>query len=73
MILIENLMIVFMVTMILGAILMFVPLREVISVISEVTFSISILALIFLSFYGDSLEAKIRVDIAKREDVIFEQ
>ena len=53
MILIENLMIVFIVTMILGAILMFVPLREVISVIGGVTFSISILAIIFLSFYSD--------------------
>ena len=73
MILIENLIIVFMVTMILGAILMFVPLREVISVIGGVTFSISILVLIFLLFYSDSFEAKMRVDIAKREDVIFEQ
>ena len=73
MILIENLMIVFIVTMILGAILMFVPLREVISVIGGVTFFISILALITLLFYSDSLEAKMRVDIAKCEDKIYEQ
>ena len=37
MILIENLMIVFIVTMILGAILMFVPLSEVISVIGGIS------------------------------------
>lgn len=73
MILIENLMIVFMVTMILGAILMFAPSREVYSGIGGVTFFISILASIFLLFYSDSFEAKMRVDIAKREDVIFEQ
>ena len=73
MILIENLMIVFIVTMILGAILMFVPLREVISVIGGISFFISIAALIALLFYSDSFEAKMRVDIAKREDVIFEQ
>ena len=73
MILIENLMIVFIVTMILGAILMFVPLREVISVIGGVSFFISIAALIALFFYSDSLEAKMRVDIAKCEDKIYEQ
>ena len=73
MILIENLMIVFMVTMILGAILMFVPSRKVISAIGGVTFFISILALIFLLSYSDSFEAKMRVDIAKLEDAIFEQ
>ena len=72
MILIENLMIVFMVTIILGAILMFVPSR-VISVIGKISFSISIAVLVALMFYSDSFEAKIRVDIAKREDVIFEQ
>ena len=72
MILIENLMIVFMVTIILGAILMFVPSR-VISVIGKISFSISIAVLVALLFYGDSFEAKMRVDIAKREDVIFEQ
>ena len=72
MILIENLMIVFMVTIILGAILMFVPSR-VISVIGKISFSISIAVLIALLFYSDSFEAKMRVDIAKREDVIFEQ
>ena len=72
MILIENLTIVFMVTMILGAILMFVPLREVINIIGGISFFISILALIFLLYYGDSFEAKMRVDIAKREDVRFE-
>ena len=72
MILIENLMIVFMVTIILGAILMFVPSR-VISVIGEISFSISIAVLVTLLFYSDSFEAKMRVDIAKREDVIFEQ
>ena len=72
MIVIENLMIVFMVTMILGAILMFVPSR-VISVIGKISFSISIAALVALLFYSDSFEAKMRVDIAKREDVIFEQ
>ena len=72
MILIENLMIVFMVTIILGAILMFVPSR-VISVIGEISFSISIAVLVALLFYSDSFEAKMRVDIAKREDVIFEQ
>ena len=73
MILIENLMIVFMVTMILGVILMFASSREVVGAIGGVTFFISILALIFLAFYGDSFEAKMRVDIAKRENVIFEQ
>ncbi|MDD7753107.1 MAG: hypothetical protein PUJ51_01195 [Clostridiales bacterium] len=73
MILIENLMIVFIVTMILGAILMFVPLREVISVIGGISFFISIAALIALFFYSDSLEAKMRVDIAKCEDKIYEQ
>ena len=73
MILIENLMIVFIVTIILGAILLFVPLREVISVIGGISFSISIAALVVLLFYSDSFEAKIRVDIAKREDAIFEQ
>ena len=73
MILIENLMIVFMVTMILGAILMFVPLSEVISVIGGISFSISIAVLVALLFYSDSFEAKMRVDIAKLEDVIFEQ
>ena len=72
MILIENLMIVFMVTIILGAILMFVPSR-VISVIGKISFSISIAVLVALLFYSDSFEAKMRVDIAKREDVIFEQ
>ena len=72
MILIENLMIVFMVTIILGAILMFVPSR-VISVIGKISFSISIAVLVALMFYSDSFEAKIRVDIAKREDAIFEQ
>ena len=72
MILIENLMNVFMVTIILGAILMFVPSR-VISVIGKISFSISIAVLVALLFYGDSFEAKMRVDIAKREDVIFEQ
>ena len=72
MILIENLTIVFMVTIILGAILMFVPSR-VISVIGEISFSISIAILVALLFYSDSFEAKMRVDIAKREDVIFEQ
>ena len=72
MIVIENLMIVFMVTMILGAILMFVPSR-VISVIGKISFSISIAVLVALLFYSDSFEAKMRVDIAKREDVIFEQ
>ena len=73
MILIENLMIVFMATMILGAILMFVPSKEVISVIGGVSFFISIAALVVLLFYSDSFEAKMRVDIAKLEDVIFEQ
>lgn len=73
MILIENLMIVFMVTMILDAILMFVPLREVINVIGGVSFFISIAVLIALFFYSDSLEAKMRVDIAKCEDKIYEQ
>ena len=73
MILIENLTIVFIVTIILGAILMFVPLGDVIRVIGEISFSISIAALIALLFYSDSFEAKMRVDIAKREDVIFEQ
>ena len=72
MILIENLMIVFMITIILGAILMFVPSR-VISVIGKISFSISIAVLVALLFYSDSVEAKMRVDIAKREDVIFEQ
>ena len=72
MILIENLMIVFMATIILGAILMFVPSR-VISVIGKISFSISIAVLVALLFYSDSFEAKMRVDIAKREDVIFEQ
>ena len=72
MILIENLMIVFMITIILGAILMFVPSR-VISVIGKISFSISIAVLVALLFYSDSFEAKMRVDIAKREDVIFEQ
>ena len=72
MILIENLMIVFMVTIILGAILMFVPSR-VISVIGKISFSISIAVLVALLFYSDSFEAKMRVDIAKREDAIFEQ
>ena len=72
MILIENLMIVFMVTIILGAILMFVPSR-VISVIGKISFSISIAVLVALLFYSDSFETKMRVDIAKREDVIFEQ
>lgn len=73
MILIENLMIVFIVTMILGAILMFVSSREDISVIGGISFFISIVALVALFFYGDSFEAKMRVDIAKREDTIFEQ
>ena len=72
MILIENLMIVFMVTIILGAILMFVPSR-VISVIGKISFSISIAVLVALLFYSDSLEAKMRVDIAKCEDKIYEQ
>lgn len=78
MILIENLMIIFLITMILGAILMFglsgeVDGGEVIGGIGGVTFFISILALIFLLFYSDSLEAKMRVNIAKHEDAIFEQ
>lgn len=78
MILIENLMIVFIGTMILGAILMFVPSREVdggkvVGVIGGISFFISIATLIALFFYSDSFEAKMRVDIAKREDVIFEQ
>ena len=51
---------------------MFVPSR-VISVIGEISFSISIAVLVALLFYSDSFEAKMRVDIAKREDVIFEQ
>ena len=38
MILIENLMIVFIVTMILGAILMLVPSKEVINVIGGISF-----------------------------------
>ena len=46
MILIENLMIVFMATMILGAILMFVPSRKVISAIGGISFFISIVALV---------------------------
>ena len=65
-------MIVFIGTIILGAILMFVPSR-VISVIGKISFSISIAVLVALLFYSDSFEAKMRVDIAKREDVIFEQ
>ena len=73
MIVIEILMIVFVGTMILGAILMFVPSREVISVIGRISFFISIAALVVLLFYSDSFEAKMRVDIAKLEDVIFEQ
>ena len=78
MILIENLMIVFIVTMILGAILMFglsveVDGGKVIGVIGGISFFISIAALVALLFYSDSFEAKMRVDIAKREDVIFEQ
>ena len=76
MIIVENLMIVFLVTMVLGVILMFgLPDDggEVIGVISGIMFVVSILALIFLLFYSDSLEAELRVDIAKHEDAIFEQ
>ena len=78
MILIENLMIVFIVTMILGAILMFglsveVDGGKVVGVIGGISFFISIATLIALFFYSDSLEAKMRVDIAKREDKIYEQ
>lgn len=76
MIIIENLMIVFLVTMVLGAILMFGLSDnggEVIGVIGGITFVVSILALLFLFGYSDSLEAKMRVNIAKHEDAIFEQ
>ena len=73
MIVIEILMIVFVGTMILGVILMFVPSKEVINVIGGISFFISIVALVVLFFYSDSFEAKMRVDIAKLEDVIFEQ
>ena len=78
MIIVENLMIVFLVTMILGAILMFglseeVDGGEVIGGIGVIMFFISILALLFLFGYSDSLEAKMRVNIAKHEDAIFEQ
>ena len=78
MIVIENLMIVFMITMILGAILMFglsveVDGGKVVGVIGGISFFISIATLIALLFYSDSLEAKMRVDIAKCEDKIFEQ
>ena len=52
---------------------MFVPLGDVIRVIGEISFSISIVALVALLFYSDSLEAKMRVDIAKCEDKIYEQ
>ena len=68
MIVIEILMIVFVGTMILGAILMFVPSKEVIDVIGGISFFISIVALVVLFFYSDSFEAKMRVDIAKREE-----
>ena len=78
MILIENLMIVFIVTMILGAVLMFglsveVDGGKVVGVIGGISFFISIATLIALLFYSDSLEAKMRVDIAKCEDKIYEQ
>ena len=76
MIIVENLMIVFLVTMVLGAILMFGLSDnggEVIGVIGGIMFAVSILALLFLFGYSDSLEAKMRVNIAKHEDAIFEQ
>ena len=78
MIIVENLMIVFLVTMVLGAILMFglsdeVDCGKVIGVIGGITFVVSTLALLFLFGYSDSLEAKMRVNIAKHEDAIFEQ
>lgn len=76
MIIVENITIVFLVTMVLGVILMFGLSDdggEVIGVIGGITFAVSILALIFLLFYSDSLEAELRVDIAKHEDAIFEQ
>lgn len=76
---IENLMIIFLVTMILGGILMFIlnPDEEskisVINVIGGIILIISILALVFLLFYSDSLEAEYRIKIAKYEDKIYEQ
>ena len=76
MIIVENLMIVFSVTMVLGAILMFGLSDdggEVIGIIGGITFVVSILALLFLFGYSDSLEVKMRVNIAKHEDAIFEQ
>lgn len=76
MIIVENIMIVFSVTMVLGAILMFGLSddgKKVIGVIGGITFAVSILALLFLFGYSDSLEAKMRVNIAKHEDAIFEQ
>ena len=79
MILIENLMIIFLVTMILGGILMFIPNSDeeskisVIGVTGVIMLVISILALVFLLFYSDSLEAESRIKIAKYEDKIFKQ
>lgn len=84
MIIVENLMIVFLVTMILGAILMigggstkddYDNADDVCKVFGfgVVTFTISLLAIIFLFGYSDSLEVKIRVDIAEHEDAIFRQ
>lgn len=75
MILVQNLMIVSFVTMALGAILMFAASEECknVLIIGGITFVISILAFFFLFGYSDSLEVKMRVNIAKHEDVIFEQ
>ena len=73
----ENLMILFLVTMILGAILIFIGYildeESKFSVIGGIILIISILALVFILFYSDSLEAESRIKIAKYEDKIYEQ
>lgn len=75
----ENLTTIFLVTLILGGILLFIPNSDeeskisVINVIGGIMLVISILALVFLLFYSDSLEAESRIKIAKYEDKIYEQ
>lgn len=85
MVLIENLMIISLVTFILGLIIALICVKKedingycsksnkAIGGFGGLLAIISLCTIIFLFGYSDSLEAKMRIDIAKCEDKIYEQ
>ena len=74
---IENLEIVCMVIMILGGIILCLGYSEngtnIVFKIGGIMFIVSILSIVFLLGYSDSLETDERIEIAKYEDKIHEQ